>query len=196
VAYYSRQYISAESHYPTHEQELLAVIGVMKHWRVDLLGVHFTVLTDHQKLVHLSTQPSLSKRQARWLEVLADYDYQIKYIPGEQNSVADALSRYAFPRREPVIMLAAISSASVSKDVLEEIKAGYTADPFVVQMIKNVKSTPGLELTDGVLWYENRMVIPEGKELREALLHDAHDALGHLGERKMFAALHEVCYWE
>lgn len=70
--FYSRQYISAEKNYPTHEQELLTVIAAIKAWRIDLLGVHFHVLTDHDTLRHFGTQETLSKRQARWTETLAD----------------------------------------------------------------------------------------------------------------------------
>ncbi|GAA5992242.1 hypothetical protein JCM11641_001277 [Rhodosporidiobolus odoratus] len=45
--FYSRQYIAAEKNYPTHEQELLAVVAALKAWRIDLLGCHFRILTDH-----------------------------------------------------------------------------------------------------------------------------------------------------
>lgn len=73
--FFSRQYIAAKRNYPTHEQELLAVVAALKACRVDLLGVRFRVLTDHDTLKHFNTQPTLSKRQARWTETLADYDY-------------------------------------------------------------------------------------------------------------------------
>ncbi|SCZ87329.1 BZ3500_MvSof-1268-A1-R1_Chr2-2g04795 [Microbotryum saponariae] len=93
VAYWSRQYISAEVDYPTHEQELLAVVDALRQWRVKLMGVHFNVLSEHESLKYLKTQENLSKRQARWVERLADYDFDITYIPGGENTVADAMSR-------------------------------------------------------------------------------------------------------
>ncbi|GAA5996670.1 hypothetical protein JCM11641_002665, partial [Rhodosporidiobolus odoratus] len=95
-SYYSRQYIPAERNYPTHKQELLAVVVALKAWRIELLGESFLVLTDHETLKHFRTQPDLSKCQARWSEVLADYDYETIYVPGEKNAVADGLSRYPF----------------------------------------------------------------------------------------------------
>ena len=97
-AFYSRQYIAAEHHYPTHEQEFLAIVVALKAWRYELMGVHFNVLTDHATLRDFQTQPALSKRQARWLEHLSDFDYTLLYLPGEKNTVADAMSRYSFPR--------------------------------------------------------------------------------------------------
>src|SRR5436309_6828491 len=65
IGFYSRQYRSSESHYPTHEQEMLAVVNCMKHWYPQLTGIQFTVLTDHAPLQHWRTQRDLSKRQLR-----------------------------------------------------------------------------------------------------------------------------------
>ncbi|GKD18171.1 putative reverse transcriptase domain-containing protein, partial [Tanacetum coccineum] len=51
-----------------------------------------TVFTDHKSLQHILDQKELNMRQRRWLELLADYDYEIRYHPGKANVVADALS--------------------------------------------------------------------------------------------------------
>lgn len=85
AAYYSRQFIPAEKNYGVHEQEMLAVVEALKHWRMDLVGGKFTVLTDHESLKYFWTQPSMSRRQSRWLESMADYDFTIVYIQGEDN---------------------------------------------------------------------------------------------------------------
>ncbi|GKA00836.1 putative reverse transcriptase domain-containing protein, partial [Tanacetum coccineum] len=52
-----------------------------------------TVFTDHKSLQHILDQKELKIRQRRWLELLADYDYEIHYHPRKANVVADALSR-------------------------------------------------------------------------------------------------------
>ncbi|KAJ9515263.1 hypothetical protein QJQ45_002393 [Haematococcus lacustris] len=94
VAYHSRKLLPAERNYPTHEQELLSLVEALKVWRHYLLGAHFTLLTDNWANKHLQTQPRLdSKRQARWMEVLQEYNCHIDHIPGKHNVVADALSR-------------------------------------------------------------------------------------------------------
>ncbi|OJT13242.1 Transposon Tf2-12 polyprotein [Trametes pubescens] len=97
VAFESCQLKAAELNYPVHEKELLAIVRAMKKWRVDLLGVPFTVLTDHRTLENFTTQKHLSRRQARWQEFLGQYDYQIAYIKGDLNTAADALSRLSCP---------------------------------------------------------------------------------------------------
>jgi hypothetical protein len=95
VAFLSKKLTGAESRYPVHEQELLAIITALTTWRHYLSGtaVPVRVRTDHKSLIHFQTQPMLSGRQTRWLETLADYDYVIEYVKGEENGVADALSR-------------------------------------------------------------------------------------------------------
>jgi hypothetical protein len=95
VAFLSKKLAGAESRYPVHEQELLAIITALTTWRHYLSGtaVPVRVRTDHKSLIHFQTQPMLSGRQTRWLETLADYDYIIEYVKGDDNGVADALSR-------------------------------------------------------------------------------------------------------
>lgn len=93
VAYYSATYTGGQRNYATHEQEMLAVVEALKHWKHLLWGAKVTVRTDHQSLQHFFKQQTLSRRQIRWMEELADYDLEIKYVKGKQNAAADALSR-------------------------------------------------------------------------------------------------------
>lgn len=193
--FWSRQYIAAERNYPTHEQELLGVVAAMKAWRLKLLGVRFKVLTDHDTLRHFRTQQTLSKRQARWMETLADFDYELEHIPGKKNAVADAMSRFSFPN-EPAVAVCGISTTSLSRDFVRRVEDGYSTDSFCDQLRRNLDSAPGFSTKDGLLFFEDgRLVIPADREVREALLHDAHDALGDFGSKKTLAALSKSFYW-
>ncbi len=62
VAFESAQLSGAELNYPVHEKELLAIVRALKKWRIDLLGVPFTVYTDHRTLENFNTQKHLSRR--------------------------------------------------------------------------------------------------------------------------------------
>jgi hypothetical protein len=93
VGFESKSFKWAELNYPVHEKELLAIVWALEKWRVDLIGVPFTVLTDHRTLECFQTQKHLSRRQARWMEFLQQYDFNIVYLRGEENVAADALSR-------------------------------------------------------------------------------------------------------
>ncbi|GKE76611.1 putative reverse transcriptase domain-containing protein [Tanacetum coccineum] len=69
-----------------------AIVFALKIWRHYLYGTKCTVYTDHKSLQHILDQKELNMRQRHWLELLADYDYEICYHPRNVNVIADALS--------------------------------------------------------------------------------------------------------
>ncbi|GJZ18573.1 putative reverse transcriptase domain-containing protein [Tanacetum coccineum] len=93
IAYASRQLKIHEKNYITHDLELGAMVFALKMWRHYLYGTRCIVFTDHKSLQHILDQKELNMRQKCWLELLSDYDYDIRYHPGKSNIVADALSR-------------------------------------------------------------------------------------------------------
>nr|GEX40676.1 hypothetical protein [Tanacetum cinerariifolium] len=93
ILYASRQLKIHEKNYTTHDLELRAVVFALKIWRHYLYGTKCTVFTDHKSLQHVLEQKELNMRQRRWLELLSDYDCDIRYHPGKANVIADALSR-------------------------------------------------------------------------------------------------------
>ncbi|GJW68074.1 putative reverse transcriptase domain-containing protein [Tanacetum coccineum] len=93
IAYASRQLKIHEKNYITHDLELRAVVFSLKIWRHYIYGTKCMVFTDHKSLQHILDQKELNMRQRHWLELLSDYDCEIRYHPGKANVVADALSR-------------------------------------------------------------------------------------------------------
>ena len=93
IAYASRQLKIQERNYTTHDLELGAVVFTLKMWRHYLYGTKCIMFTDHKSLQHIFDQKELNMRQRRWMELLNDYDCEIRYHPGKANVVADALSR-------------------------------------------------------------------------------------------------------
>jgi hypothetical protein len=59
------------------------------------MGAHCNIYTDHKSLKYIFTQADLNMRQRRWLELIKDYDLEVRYHPSKANVVADALSRKA-----------------------------------------------------------------------------------------------------
>nr|GEZ57039.1 putative reverse transcriptase domain-containing protein [Tanacetum cinerariifolium] len=93
IAYVSRQLKVHEQNYTTHDLELGSVVFTLKIYRHYLYGTKCIVFTDHKSLQHILDQKELNMRQRRWLELLSDYDCDIRYHSGKANVVADALSR-------------------------------------------------------------------------------------------------------
>ncbi|GKA88778.1 putative reverse transcriptase domain-containing protein, partial [Tanacetum coccineum] len=71
----------------------LGAVLMQKEKRHYLYGTKCMVFTDHKSKQHILDQKELNMRQHRWLELLSDYDYEIRYHPGKANVVANALSR-------------------------------------------------------------------------------------------------------
>ncbi|GKA16540.1 putative reverse transcriptase domain-containing protein [Tanacetum coccineum] len=69
------------------------VVFALKMWRYYLYSTKCVVFTDHKSLQHILDQKELNMRQRRWLELLSDYNCEIRYHPGKANVVANALSR-------------------------------------------------------------------------------------------------------
>nr|GFB54703.1 putative reverse transcriptase domain-containing protein [Tanacetum cinerariifolium] len=105
ISYASRQLKIHEKNYTTRDLELGAVVSTLKIWRHYLYGTKCRVFTDHKSLQHILDQKELNMRQRRWLELLSDYDCEIRYHPGKANVVADALSR---KEREPPLRVRAL----------------------------------------------------------------------------------------
>lgn len=93
VAFLSKVMNSAESRYPTFEQELLALKTAFVEWRHYLLPINFKARTDHNGLKYLKTQKHLTERQWHWLAFFAEYTFDLEYRPGAQMTVPDSLSR-------------------------------------------------------------------------------------------------------
>ena len=93
AAFYSAKLNPAQQNYPVHEIEMLAGVKTMLRHRDILQGARFKWITDHKGLIHLLRQKNLSGRQARWCEKISEFDFDIVYVPGTENVVADALSR-------------------------------------------------------------------------------------------------------
>ena len=135
---------------------------------------------------------------------MSQYEMAITYIRGEDNCVADALSRLppnTFPD-EHVIQsphehwktpICAVLSIATDISVLASIKEGYDSDPFCQRLART--GAPGAQFINGLWYVGDRLVIPRTGDICENLFRLAHDTLGHFGTDKSYAALRDSYYW-
>ena len=198
IAYESRKLKGAELNYSAYDREMLGILHALRVWRHYLSGVHFEVHTDHNTLRHITTQPSLSQRQARWVEFISEFDFEIKYLKGKENVVADALSRIPLstPDADTVQQLNHISCVDLTSQFLSQLKAAAKSDGEYQRLVhhteKHFKTVGGLlyRSVGGQL----RLVVPQSKTLRSQILQECHDIpiAGHLGQDKTY---HSLCRW-
>ena len=114
IAYASRTLNKAECNYSTIERELLGIVFGVTHFRPYLFGRKFKIFTDHRPLVYLFSVSNPSSRLMRFRLKLEEFEYEIQYKPGKQNTNADALSR--------MFKISNVSPKSEYDNYLDEIK--------------------------------------------------------------------------
>ena len=94
IAYASKTFDAAKRQYCTTRKELAALIYALKEFRHYVMGgVFFSLRTDHGALTSLFKTPESIQQQARYLDFLADYNFEIQHRAGSQRGNSDGLSR-------------------------------------------------------------------------------------------------------
>ena len=195
VEFYSRRLSSVEQRYPTYEREAAAMVSAMLHFRPFLIGHHFELHTDHRPLLAWRNKMPESKRQARlWVKV-QDLDYTIKYIPGEQNVLADLMSRppgeqvSSFRQLHDDVTLNGMAMSLLSP----ELKLAQSES-----FIKNLNIAPQhLTYIDGFAYTNDkgypRLLVPPS--FQESLVSSIH-CLGHFGRRRTLKSVAMLYWWK
>jgi len=209
VAYWSRKLISAETHYPVHERELLAIHDFVERFRVYLFGIPFDCFTDHKGLEHIQTQPKLSSRQVRWIQYLQDFDFTIEYLPGKSNTFADWLSRrpdfadhLCAKCSQPVTKLVGEKPIQASHSAFslttiinfqkfqDQIKSQQQTDPFCIELDSYLVSPKLIPASmkgfvksftkrEDTWFYQTHALVVPDDTLRLQLLEYFHDRVEH-----------------
>ncbi|GKA13347.1 putative reverse transcriptase domain-containing protein [Tanacetum coccineum] len=176
IAYASRQLKAHEENYTTHNLELGAIVFALRLWRHYLYGTKCMVFTDHKSLQYILNQEELNLRQRRWIELLSNYDYEIRYHPGKGNVVADTLSRKG--RDKPLRGKAMKRKNVKAKNLGRLIKQIFKFRP------------------DGTRCFGNRVWLPRFGGLRDLVMHEFHKSKYsiHPGSDNMYQDL-KLLYW-
>nr|GFB11410.1 putative reverse transcriptase domain-containing protein [Tanacetum cinerariifolium] len=202
IAYASRQLKVHERNYTTHDLELGLVVFALKIWRNYLYRTRCTVFIVHKSLQHILDQKDLNMRQRRWLELLCDYDCDIRYHPGKANVMADALSR---KERDVLLRIQALFM-TISLDLPKQILAAQ----IKALKLKNLKKEDvgGMIITDipkerlepradGTLCLNDRSWLPCYGDLRSVIMHESYKSWYsiHPGSEKMYQNVKKLYWW-
>lgn len=190
ISYASRQLKTHERNYTTHDLELGAVVFALKIWRHYLYGTKCVIFTDHKSLQHILNQKELNMRQRRWVELLNDYECEIRYHPGKANVVADALSRKDHTKAFHLVCSPILSNLS---DRIREVQHSAITEDGMPTGIQEELYTKA----DGIFYYQNRIWIPDRDNLRTFLMEEIHKSRYsiHPGADKMYHGLKNNYWW-
>ena len=209
IAFEGRKMTDPETRYTTGEQKLLAVHHALQIWRCYLEGTSCPVriVTDHAPNTYLNSQPTLSRRQARWSEFLQRFKLEWQYRPGRIN-VADPISRspnflttlrtYKTLLEEVPSRLCAMASPDVSANALrglvETIAEAYCKDKdFSEEFIK----AHGLRKDENI-WFKGELVmVPNDSQLRKRCIEIMHNPAycGHIGGNRTYQNVKTLFWW-
>ena len=202
VAFYSQKLMPPEQNYKIHDKKLLAIVNVLKQWRVYLEGSKdkVKVYLDHKNLKSFTSTKVLNWRQVWWSEELAMYYFQIYYQKGSLNGWANALSWRAdyvtnLPKTAGQI-LEVNANGNLAYHQWQIAATFEIADPEgenliqealtkdkAVQDLCQVNQEPGslFEYKDRILWFDGKCYVP--KSARDWVIQACHDdrTQGHQG---------------
>ncbi|GKD12511.1 putative reverse transcriptase domain-containing protein [Tanacetum coccineum] len=166
IAYASRQLKVHEENYTTHDLELGVVVFALRLWRHYLYGTKCVVFTDHKSLRYILNQKELNLRQRRWIELLSDYDCEIRYHPEKANVIRETHE--------------------------EAMKGKNVKAENLGRLIKPIFEF----CPDGIRCFRNRVWLPQFGGFRDLVMHESHKSKYsiHPGSDKMYQDL-KLLYW-
>jgi hypothetical protein len=205
ICYFSRQTSKMEEKYHSYESETLAVVDSMRRFRIYLLGIHFTVVTDCNAIRTTMTKRDLIPRVGRWWLLTQEYDFSVEYRAGQKMAHVDALSRNSLQEeindheKEFYVHHMSINeddwvlAAQLTDELCKHIHAVLSRQPednedkhihseYVLKQNRIFKVTPTGE----------RWVVP--KTARSQIVFFHHDNVGHFGAEKTLELI-KGKYW-
>jgi RNase H-like domain found in reverse transcriptase/Integrase zinc binding domain len=181
----------------TYENEFLALLTAVQRWRHYLQGMPFVIKTDHISLKHLLDQRLTHTLHHKGLCKLLGLDYSIQYKRGEENLIADTLSR-----KEQVLEHGTtLAVTELLPQWIEELKTSYKGDVWAADILEGAKqktSLPlGITVHCGIIRKGARIYVGDQGHWRGKLVQALHDTSlgGHSGILVTYQRVKKQFYW-
>lgn len=196
IAYYSKVLGVRAQAKSIYEKELMAVVLSVQKWRHYLLGRHFIIHSDQQSLKYLVNQREIGPEYQKWVGKLLGFDFEIKYKPGAQNRIADALSRSHSSTPE---CNAILSSHTPSwSELIQIIQQDEALQQITASVASGDTQITGYTVEHGLLKFKGRLVVPKSSSLPTTLMMEYHTSPvgGHSGIFKTYQRIAAEWYWQ
>lgn len=189
LAFFSRKLSTTERKYAAYDRELLAIYAAVKYFRHMLEGSTFSIFTDHKPITYAfkKKDTQCTPRQFRYLDFIGQFSTDIRHISGEDNVVADALSR--IEEIEPAFDLKQLEAAQKNDFELKTLENEKSVS-LQLKLIKIPEAD--VSLVCDVSTSSARPYIPE--PLRKRIFHSVHN-LSHPGTKATVKMITQRYVW-
>ena len=212
IAFASKSLTDAETRYANIERELLAIVFACQCFSTYLLRRSFVAESDHKPLemIAMKNLANAPPRLQRMLLELQRYDVTIKYRPGKEMQLADALSRCPVRASQEIKLDMRVDYIAFTKPWIEKLKDSTQRDPILATVYQLTQQgwphqrrhvpclarrywdfRDELSTDDGMFLKGPRLIIPG--ELQEEYLSRLHE--GHLSASKVQENAKQHMYW-
>jgi hypothetical protein len=207
IAYFSTTLTEAERNYDIYDLEYLAIVKACRNWRPFIAGSPHKIIvhTDHANLQYWRQPHKISRRIAREVLELSEFDIELRHIPGKSNGRADALSRrpdYDQGERDnedvtvlPDHMFARTTTTANPDSEVTLIPRFISSQDE--DILRPWIDPHNLKKLNGEWWKDHRRVVTGDQELRRKIIHNHHDlvAYGHPGISRTTELVSRFYWW-
>jgi hypothetical protein len=187
IAFESRKLRGLELLYTIYDKEMLAIMHALAKFRQYLVGAKFVVITDHNSLKYFLEKKDLNERQQKWVSKIQAYDFDIEFVKGKNNVVADALSRRP----------STYSMSEISVEWKSHLLVEYSKNKFACELMDGQVQDDRYRLVDDIIYYKGRIYLVRESKFKERVLQAFHDSplAGHQGFLKAYRQIRERFAW-
>ena len=146
--------------YTIYDKEMLAIMHALAKFRQYLVGARFVVRPDHNSLKYFSEQKDLYERQQKWVSKIQAYDFDIEFVKGKNNIVADALSK-----RPSVYAM-----TDISVDKKAHLLVEYSKNQFACQLMDVQIQDDNFIVIDDIIYYKGQIFLVPESALKAKIL--------------------------
>ena len=202
MGFHSQTFSDAECNYNVHDRELLTLMRGLNHWHHFLVGTStpITIYTDHKNLKYYRHPQHINCRVARYIPRLADYNYTLFHLPGENNK-ADALSQQPDLQsgtddndKALVLPPSLFARASSSSSINDRVRSHQLTNTATM---KHWSLTFPLTSSANLWHHGDRLVVADNLPLRRGVISLYHDSptAGHPGITKTIWLIGKDYWW-
>lgn len=217
VAFASRKLKDAETRYSATERELLALVWATAHFKCYLANSKFIIFTDHAPLTYMLKIRDPTSRMAKWICILSDFEFTVKYVKGKCNSVADFLSRYVNNSNDMINFIDITCNISnefaPQSDLLENIHKLQKLDTKCIEIANKISKNLNIAPDYLKFYFEQDLLVCEDtsevsaignlrklvvpREMILQVFNLTHESMAgcHQGYQKTLDRIREHFYW-